>query len=141
MNSIARQYGIVPFTFFEFAEIGGAMVIAGAVYMLLIGHRVIPARRKPLDKSATDRVKRFLTEITIQPSPRSAVPVEEIRKTLTDLGFEIVQITTPGGRVTQRGADADIRTGDKVLLRGNPEHILKLKADPTFALVQRRPKR
>ncbi len=135
VNSIARQYGIVPFTFFEFAEIGGAMVIAGAVYMLLIGHRVIPARRKPLDKSATDRVKRFLTEITIQPSPESAVPVEEIRKTLTDLGFEIVQITTPGGRVTQRGADADIRTGDKVLLRGNPEHILKLKADPTFALT------
>ena len=55
VNSIARQYGIPPFTFFEFTSIGAAMAGVGILYMLLVGNRLIPARRRPLDREAAAR--------------------------------------------------------------------------------------
>ena len=136
VNSIARQYGIPPFTFFEFTSIGAAMAGVGILYVLLVGHRLIPARRRPLDREAAAR-KQYISEIAILPSSTLIGTVAAMRETLAPMGLEIARITTPSGRRVVTDDSDHLQEGDRILLRGNPGQISRLKADPSFAMTAR----
>ena len=50
-----EQSGLRPFSFFEFALIGGPLLIAALAYMALIGRRILPTRsadQRPVDVAA-----------------------------------------------------------------------------------------
>ena len=134
VNGIARQYGVEPFTFFEFAEIGVAMAGAGIVYLLLVGHRLIPARRKPIDEAGT-QMKRYITEVLVLSGSKLVGSIAEVRKVMAKMGLEIVLISTPSGRRHITTDDDALLVGDRILLRGNTAQIARLKSDPSFAMT------
>ncbi len=50
-----EQSGLRPFSFFEYALIGGPLLIAAVVYMALVGRRLLPSRsadQRPIDAAA-----------------------------------------------------------------------------------------
>lgn len=50
-----EQSGLRPFSFFEYALIGGPLLIAAVIYMALVGRRLLPSRsadQRPIDAAA-----------------------------------------------------------------------------------------
>jgi len=50
-----EQAGLRPFSFFEYALIGGPLLVVAVAYMSLVGHRILPSRstdQRPVDVAA-----------------------------------------------------------------------------------------
>jgi di/tricarboxylate transporter len=135
VNSIARQYGIAPFAFFEFSVIGVAMAAGGFIYLIVLGIGLVPARREPLDMDAADRKKRYLTEVVVRNGVKGMKALEEVRKAFARNGLELMRISTPKGRPMLFQERSVLQEGDKILLRGSPEHIARFQGDEQFMLT------
>jgi di/tricarboxylate transporter len=63
VSELLQETGYRPFTFFSYTPVGLALVAAGAIYMLFIGRKLLPQRKKvereqPLE-SADEMVERY----------------------------------------------------------------------------------
>jgi|JI6StandDraft_1071083.scaffolds.fasta_scaffold00755_1 di/tricarboxylate transporter len=137
VNSIARQYGVKPFTFFEFADIGMAMAAAGFVYLLLIGHRLLPSRRKPLDMNSEDREGKYLTQVVVLHGSPYLGTVTEVRSALKPYGAELLDLRTALLAAKSTGEDSPVEAGDRMLLRGSASGIARLKTGNKYAMTAR----
>jgi di/tricarboxylate transporter len=125
VNGLLPKYGLEPFALFEFAPIGVPLVITGALYMILLGSRLLPKRgngQAPEERPEKD----YLTELVVLPgSPLNA-------RTLAEADFRgkyqlhIIGIVRDGERVLPHG-DAVLRPGDLLLVSGKPDKILSIK--------------
>ena len=125
VNGLLPKYGLEPFALFEFAPIGVPLVITGALYMILLGSRLLPRRgnwQAPEERPEKD----YLTELVVLPdSPLNAL-------TLAEADFRgkyelhIIGIVRDGERVLPHG-DAVLRPGDLLLVSGKPDRILSIK--------------
>jgi len=125
VNGLLPKYGLEPFALFEFAPIGVPLVITGALYMVLLGSRLLPRRGNgPAAEGRPE--KDYLTELVVLPdSPLNA-------RTLAEADFRgkyelhIIGIVRDGERVLPYG-DAILRPGDILLVSGKPDKILSIK--------------
>ncbi|MEO5584553.1 MAG: SLC13 family permease [Flavobacteriales bacterium] len=135
VNSIARQYGVPPFGFFEFADIGAAMAGAGFLYLLLIGHWIIPASRKPTALGSEDQEGKYLTQlIVLQGSPYLG-SVFQVRAALKPFGAELLAVHTSTMQVKQIEDRSEVEKGDRLLLRGSAASIARLKSGNKYAMT------
>lgn len=125
VNGLLPKYGLEPFGLFEFAPIGVPLVITGALYMALLGSRLLPRRVNGL--AAEGRAEKdYLTELVVP----SGSPL--IARTLAEADFRgkyelhIIGIVRDGERVLPHG-EAILRPGDLLLVRGKPDKILSIK--------------
>jgi di/tricarboxylate transporter len=125
VSGLLPRYGIAPFTLFEFAPIGISIVIAGVVYMVLLGSRLLP---KLENGAAPDRrlEKDYLSELVVQPNS----PL--IAQTLAEADFRgryelhIIGIVRNGERLLPHG-NAILSPGDVLLVSGKLDKILSIK--------------
>jgi di/tricarboxylate transporter len=125
VNGLLPKYGLEPFGLFEFAPIGVPLVISGALYMALLGSRLLPRRVNGL--AAEGRAEKdYLTELVVPPGS----PL--IARTLAEADFRgkyelhIIGIVRDGERALPHG-EAILRPGDLLLVRGKPDKILSIK--------------
>ncbi|MGH9939668.1 MAG: SLC13 family permease, partial [Blastocatellia bacterium] len=125
VNSLLPKYGLAPFALFEFAPIGVPIVVAGVLYMVLLGSRLLPRRGNGMAAEGRQE-KDYLTELIVLPDS----PL--IARTLAEADFRgkyelhMIGIVRDGERVLPHGA-AILRPGDLLLVRGKPDKILSIK--------------
>jgi di/tricarboxylate transporter len=125
VNGLLPKYGLEPFALFEFAPIGVPIVVAGVIYMVLLGSRLLPRRGNGLAVEGRAE-KDYLTELVVLPDS----PL--IARTLAEADFRgkyelhIIGIVRDGERVLPHG-EAILRPGDTLLVRGKPDKILSIK--------------
>ena len=137
VNSIARQYHVEPFSFFEFADIGVAMAGAGFLYLLLIGHRILPARRKPMDLISKEGEGKYLTQLIVLSESPYVGSVADVRSALKPFGAELLGLRTALSKPKEVNDATMVETGDRVLLRGSASGIAQLKAGNKYAMTAR----
>ena len=127
VSSIAVQSGLPPFGFFDFAPLGLATLLAGVLYMLLIGRRLLPKRRVESDLLGKYDVREYLSEIVVQPDS----PL--VGKKLGDLDLAeryditILDILRDGRTILLPGESRHIRANDVVLVRASLDQLLALQ--------------
>jgi di/tricarboxylate transporter len=125
VNGLLPRYGLKPFSLFEFAPIGVPLVITGALYMILLGKRLLPKRGNGADVEGRPE-KDYLTELVVLPDS----PL--IARTLAEADFRgkyelhIIGIIRDGERLLPHG-DAILRPGDSLMVIGKPDKILSIK--------------
>ena len=125
VNSVLPKYGMPPFTLFEFAPIGIPLVIAGALFMVLIGTRLLP-KHEASEFDEEFQAKDFVTEVVILPNS----PLSE--KTLVEADFrgmydlQVLGIVRGGERKLPH-RDAKLKSDDVLLVKGKLEQILSIK--------------
>jgi len=133
----ANSNGGVGFGIFEFSLIGLACLIAFAIYMFVIGDRLIGHR--PQDDSLTDQyeLKDYLTEIVI--TPGSLLAGQHISQTFlkVDLDAEILEVSHKDGNVWLPSHREVLREGDQILLKVNVDDILVIQDQPGVAILSR----
>ncbi|MGB3525496.1 MAG: SLC13 family permease [Flavobacteriales bacterium] len=135
VNSIARQYGVPPFTFFEFADIGAAMVGAGILYLLLIGHRLVPGRRKPVNMESEDQEGKYLTQVVVLQGSPFIGSILEARAALKPFGVELLAVHTSSLKPKEIEDRMLVEAGDRLLLRGSAAGIARLKSGNKYAMT------
>ncbi len=126
VNSIIEGYGGEPFALFEFTWYGLLLVVVGSLFMVGPGRALLPRSR--VDETLTDhyRVRRFVTEVLIEPSstlvnrPIAQLPIFD------QYGITLLGIVRDEEMILP-GPYNNIRRDDTLILQGEPEAIVRLR--------------
>ncbi len=135
VNSIAVNRGLEPFGFFEFLPLGLAMVGAGIIYLVIVGHWLLPVRKGEAEQVDRYRLADYLVEMQVaEKSPligqtweRSNIESKS-KVELTNLLRGTKAVSRPGRTV--------IKPDDILLLHGNVEQILEMEGKYGLTLLK-----
>jgi di/tricarboxylate transporter len=123
-----------PFSMFEFTGLGAIVTATGAVYLLVVGYRLIPERITPSDGLLTDyEMGEYLTEVVIEAdSPlvgRTVAAVnEEFRPTA-------VQLVRDGEGFIEPFIEKSLRAGDSLIVRAGVDEIRGLASTESISIA------
>ncbi len=137
MNELLKEYSGQSFSMFDFTPIGLVIVIAGTLYMSLIGRHLLP-KRKAGTLTEAYQVKEYITEVEIaRESPLDG-------KTITQSGLEndfelkVRAILRDKRKYPYPRRNRKLHAGDILFLEGNPEGILKVRKKKGLTVVPER---
>lgn len=119
-----QKNGLAPFGMFEFTVVGAAAVLAGLLYMMLLGQRLLP---RILEESFTERyeIRQYLSEVVITPgSPLSGVPLRATP--LAGMDLTVLEIVR-GARTFYAGPNGRLDEGDLLIVKATRESLLRVK--------------
>ncbi len=127
-----------PFSMFEFTALGAIVLGTGILYLLAVGHRMLPERIKP-EEDLTDEFEMsgYLTEVVVaEDSPFVGVTVRQALAQL-DLDVDIVQVRRNGEAFAAPLGSKQFRAGDVLLLRTSREALMELMGPQNLEPVVR----
>lgn len=135
VNSVAVQYGLRPFSFFEFSYIGVILVVIGIVYSLLFGFRLIPERIRASKPEDEFEIKEYLAEMKISKNSSLIGKYTEVRESLEKKGLDLIRIKVAPGRELIPKSYHILNSGNILLLKGTLESIIKVQEDKDFEKI------
>jgi di/tricarboxylate transporter len=130
-SSMVVRLGLEPFSLFEFVGIGLILAFAGIVYMVLLGYRLIPARR-PTQLTEDYNLHQFLTVLV----PTDGSPA--IDQALGDLKLDQLGltplVTIKNGKRLSAHPLRKVRADTRIIVKGSPKALMRAKAEPAFAI-------
>jgi di/tricarboxylate transporter len=130
-----REAGLVPFGMFDYAPLGLTVMIAGMLFMVLIGRRLLPSRdlSREAGTSASDDLEQFyqLQEqlLVVQIPEDSTLAGMSLADSQlgTMLDYNVVAIVNNGQTQLSPGPDSILETGDQLLAIGKPDYLADLR--------------
>jgi di/tricarboxylate transporter len=126
-----REFGLRPFTLFDFTPVGLIIMLVGTAFMAVVGRRLLPTRDIARELEANNHLDRVyaLRErlFTLQIPPDSPLA----GKTLADsrlgavLGLNVVAVIRQGRPELAPGPQTVLRPGDRLLVEGHPDRLLE----------------
>jgi len=108
-----------PFSMFDFTPVGILLAIGGVVF-LGFGWRVLPERKGAATMDAAFNLESYTTEAGVpEDSDFDGKTVKEL-ETLGDGEVEVLAILSRNTRKSQPSGNTKLRSGDTVILRGEP---------------------
>lgn len=126
VSSIADDHGLEPFGMFEFSALGLVFFAAGTAYMLTVGGRLTPERRKPEELAESWRVVEYLTELVLSPESDSVGFKIEDAPLTRDLDLDVVKIRRPGRGPLPTMTDMVLQADDALVVRCNVAQLRRL---------------
>jgi di/tricarboxylate transporter len=127
VGSLADDYGVAPFTMFEFAKLGGLIFLTGITYNLVVAPRLL--RERPTMESLTQKYQmgRYLTELRI--GTRSEMVGHSLLDQRIGERFDVsvLEIQRVGVRITQDIKRIPLAEDDVLIVRGRMDEILAFR--------------
>jgi di/tricarboxylate transporter len=124
-SAILQDYGgVEPFRFFDFLPTGIMVLVAGTLYMVLVGRHLLPDRSADGELADAYPVREYLTEVRV--GPGSSL----VGQTVSQTGFgeqydlTILHVRRDGDERLAPTTDHQLQTGDVLLLEGPLKDIL-----------------
>lgn len=122
--NIMSEYGVEPFSFFDFLPTGALALAVGMIYMMLMGRFLLPDRAPAGDLSGQYHVRDYLVEMRIgNQSPLAGQMLAD-----TDLGerynLNVLYIRRPDEDPISAFHSYQLCEGDVLLLEGVPQDII-----------------
>ncbi|HVR34249.1 MAG TPA: SLC13 family permease [Methylomirabilota bacterium] len=116
VSSTAEQHGQEPLSMFELGKVGLILAVAGILYLLTIGRRLLPARETLATLLQNSESKQYLTEVVIL--PRSQLVGRRLADTpLKDAPHSrALEVIREGESVSGPVNDVVLQAGDRVRL-------------------------
>jgi di/tricarboxylate transporter len=112
-----------PFSMFDFTPVGAALALVGIAFLVL-AYRLLPERTRSsatLDEALA--IKNYMTDAEIgEDSPMAGKTVSDLLK-LGDGEAKVTAILQPDNRRVAPLPDAVLKTGDTVILEGDPHAL------------------
>ncbi|MBX3277251.1 MAG: SLC13 family permease [Acidobacteria bacterium] len=137
VNSIAVRNNQPAFGMFEFAPLGLIFFGAGALYLMLVGVRLIPARRGAEDLTESFGMGEYLTEIKLLREAASVGKKLSESPLVRELDIEVLEILRGDDRVILPGPETVLRAFDVLRVRADVAKINRLAERAGVELVGR----
>lgn len=126
IGSIAEKHNIKPFGMFEFSSLGLIFFGIGILYMVIVGVRLIPERRKDEEQMKRFGLGDYLVEIVLQPEAKSVGKTVEEAPLVKELGVEILEVRRSGKRLYLPPSKTILQANDILKVLGDVEKIKRL---------------
>lgn len=125
-----------PFAMFDFAPVGLAVAVAGILYIVLVGWRLIPQdRRRSAGAEAAIRIEDYITEaVAGEKSGAIGRTVGEIERLSGEEAF-VVALVRGDQRYTEPHPDEVIAEDDLLILEGNPDTLKTIIDEAGLSLL------
>ncbi|GAB4216537.1 MAG: SLC13 family permease [Roseiflexaceae bacterium] len=128
-SATLEQAGRPGLGIFSIAPIGLTLTLAGTLFVLLVGRRLLPAHPDSADPADRFRLDDYFTELTVLPdSPLSDRTVEELEQD-EHYTFRVVGLMRNGRRVRRPLALRRVSAGDVLLVRAPPEELVTIRQE------------
>ncbi len=149
VNGLVTDQEIIPdlkpLEVFDFAYVGVPMIIIGALYMLFIGHKLIPERKETLQDLPAD-TRDYVFELQLKKGSEVIGQSRSQAQFLKNEGFMLAEVYREGLLYQQISQNFIFQEDDILLFVGKKEAIAELvNADkkriiPSVGMFSRRPK-
>ncbi|WP_408960092.1 SLC13 family permease [Natrinema sp. 74] len=125
-----------PFSMFEFTKLGIVVLVVGSLYLMTVGHRLLP-ERVPVEEDYVQEyaIEEYLTEVTVDDdSPLVGTTVEDAIDHV-EFDADILQVVRDGQEFIEPIGQKTIRAGDLLRLRADRATVQQLVDRETVTLV------
>jgi len=126
-----RQAGLRPFEMFDYAPVGIVVMLAGVIFMLLIGRHLLPNRDITREFSGDEH--KYLYDLrkrmgTVHLPANSALAGKTLAQSRVGsaLGLNVIAIIHDGQTKLAPGPDVVLQPGDKLLVEGRFDQLADL---------------
>ena len=135
VDGVARQNGLAAFSIFEITPVGIVAAVVGAITMILLAPRVLPARAGTSDVVGGDDGAQFMTELTVaEGSKFIAQPIGHIGS-LNQPGIEILALRREGVVMSDNLAETELERGDRLVVHATTAEVLTLHMEADFKIL------
>ena len=131
VSSIATSHGLAPISMFELAWIGIPLFIAGAIYLLTLGYKLLP-RREMLSSILSEEEKReYILDAFV--GDNSSL----IGKSLSQLphyktsGLRALEVIRHGIALPEESPQITLEAGDRILVTASARALAKAQSSTT----------
>lgn len=125
-----------PFSMFEFTKLGVLVLIVGVIYLVLLGHKLIPDRLSSTDNLFEEfEMKEYLTEVVVEEdSPLVGRTLEDFKQN-TGMDMDTVMLNREDNQYIEPSSQKAVKKGDHLIIRADHETILKVMKRNELRLV------
>jgi di/tricarboxylate transporter len=134
VSSIAQTHGLKAFSMFEFASFGLMFLLTGILYMVFIGRKIIPARRKVETLTEGFDLREYLTEVVILEDSGLVNKKIKESKLGDNLDIDVLEITRADGAIWFPNNVEKLHANDVLLIRGSVADIASLQKKEGVAI-------
>lgn len=136
VSSIAERHGLQPFGMFETSALGLIFFGAGALYLMLVGVRMIPVRNGNAEPGSLFGSGDYQIEIVLGPQARSVGTLLAASPLLQDVTIKGVDVFRDDHRLEEPPDRLLLEAGDQLRVRCDLENFHKLRERRGIALRQ-----
>ncbi len=127
VSGIAEQHGVGAISMFEMTPLGLVFVLAGILYMSLLGTRLLPKRKDSKDLGEKFGIRDYVTEIELtNGSDMINTPIMDC-SLVKELEMDIIEVRRNGSKFTLPPGDFVLQEHDILKVRSDIEKIKSLK--------------
>ncbi|MFP5412413.1 MAG: SLC13 family permease [Gammaproteobacteria bacterium] len=122
VSGFRAQAGGTGFAMFDFTPIGLSVAVAGTLFIVLLGWRLVPAR----EKAGTEGFETgaYVTEVRIVPESKAAgMILREIETRLDEAGAQIIGLVRNEVRMTAPQSSRKVLAGDILVIEADIEAL------------------
>ena len=129
-----------PFSMFEFTSLGVVVLVAGSLYLVTVGHRLLPERVPVEDDYVQEyAIEEYLTEVVVEPDSPLVGKTVGTAIHHVDFDADILQVVRDGDEFIEPLGQLTIRSGDVLRLRADRDTLGRLVERDTLTLTGRPP--
>jgi di/tricarboxylate transporter len=118
-----------PYAMFDFTPVGGACALAGALFVALLGWRLIPKERFGPATADSFELEGYIAEARVpEDCEIIARKIRELDDLVADYEVDIIGLVRGGKRLPGMARHAAIRKGDVLVIEAGPEDLERFVA-------------
>ena len=128
VSGIAEEKGLDPIGMFEMTPVGLVLLVIGILYMLIIGKKLLPNKKRSDDElTETFDVKEYITEIELLENSKAVGCKIMDSDLIREIDLDIIEVRRNGSKFTLPQGDFILKAGDILKVRSNVKRIKDLK--------------
>jgi di/tricarboxylate transporter len=137
VDGVARAQGIAPFSLFEIAPLGLAVMLAGALYLALFADRLLPVRQSMGTLLSNRKNMKYFTEVAIPEESgligQRVLDVAQFKRN----GVRVIDVLRGDASLRRDLSAAVLQAGDRVVLRSDMSELLGMHARKDMQMVDK----
>jgi di/tricarboxylate transporter len=129
--AIRAETSGAAFGMFDFTPVGGAVAVAGVLFVSIVGWRLIPKKRRArLSAAELFKIDDYVTEAVVpEGSPLIGRRLDEVDDEADEKDADLLGVVRSERRLDMRAGGRIFQAGDVLLLEAAPESLAKLIKD------------
>jgi di/tricarboxylate transporter len=124
-----EQVSGAVFRIFDYSPVGLCLAVAGLLFLILLGWRLLPRRQGAADGEVSFNLSGYMTEVRVPRDwPKAGMRLEELEEKFGD-GVKILGVLRGERRIGGHRGDEPVWGGDVLVVRGKADD-LKRGVDP-----------
>jgi di/tricarboxylate transporter len=129
VSGTITRYGQQPYSMFELAPVGIVTLLAGMLYMLTIGRRMLPSRGGEESLTEQYKMREYISELIVLPdSPLVGKTIGEA-DLASQLDLNVLGIFRTNEKINAPSANERIQRRDSLIVEGTLSDILRVKEE------------